>query len=293
MIEILSNNNGVEAAQNQSAKPRKIFKMTSNERMGGSVPIWQQAETSKDKVIETLSNATGGIGGADSFENALALQSQNEGLSGNQDDEFGFGDLVDMVNPLQHIPLVGHLYRDLTGDDIKPVARIVGGGVFGGPAGVASGIVNTVVEEETGKDIAGNALSMVIGEDDQTLTPQASGLGNQATAKSLYAAQEMAAVDINSWGNIAQEIEGELDVVNKKNGEETATARASENFAPEKLASMDATKTDIGAATDDAEAFMQLGGLSARQAAGIEHETIRWNSPRIQTREAITTLALK
>src|SRR5215470_6180450 len=29
---------------------------------------------------------------------------------------FGFGDLVDIVNPLQHIPVVATIYRNMTGD---------------------------------------------------------------------------------------------------------------------------------------------------------------------------------
>lgn len=79
----------------------------------------------------------------------------------NKKEEFGFFDLLDMVNPLQHIPLVGNLYREMTGDSIKPISTIIGGALFGGPLGAASGIVNVIVAEETGKDIVGNVIDVV------------------------------------------------------------------------------------------------------------------------------------
>lgn len=69
------------------------------------------------------------------------------------------GDFVDIINPLQHIPLVSSIYRHVTGDEIKPPARIIGGGIFGGPLGMASAMVNSVVEDQTGKDIGENIAS--------------------------------------------------------------------------------------------------------------------------------------
>ena len=50
-------------------------------------------------------------------------------------DGFTFGDVVDVVNPLQHIPVIGSLYRKITGDQIDPGARIAGGALFGGVIG--------------------------------------------------------------------------------------------------------------------------------------------------------------
>src|SRR5215469_3674922 len=41
---------------------------------------------------------------------------------------FGFHDLLDTINPLQHIPVVSAIYRWLTGDTPGNVARIVGDG---------------------------------------------------------------------------------------------------------------------------------------------------------------------
>ena len=65
-----------------------------------------------------------------------------------------FVDLVDIVNPLQHIPVVNHFYREGTGDEIKPAAQILGGGLFGGVIGMATATANSVIESQTGQDMA-------------------------------------------------------------------------------------------------------------------------------------------
>jgi hypothetical protein len=53
------------------------------------------------------------------------------------DKGLSFRDLLDIVNPLQHIPGVSQLYRKLSGDEIKPSMELAGGALFGGPIGVA------------------------------------------------------------------------------------------------------------------------------------------------------------
>src|SRR3546814_5593745 len=60
--------------------------------------------------------------------------------------ELTFSDLLDLVNPLQHIPGVAQVYRAVTGDAIKPAVKIVGGALFGGPIGV---IASARSEEHT------------------------------------------------------------------------------------------------------------------------------------------------
>src|SRR5439155_22447572 len=42
-------------------------------------------------------------------------------------DQASFKDLVAIVNPLQHIPIVGSIYRAATGDDIGFMPRVIGG----------------------------------------------------------------------------------------------------------------------------------------------------------------------
>ncbi|MEC7538792.1 MAG: hypothetical protein VYB59_16055, partial [Pseudomonadota bacterium] len=59
----------------------------------------------------------------------------------------GLADLIDMINPLQHIPVVSSIYRAITGDEISPAARLAGGALFGGPIGFAGAYVSGVVED--------------------------------------------------------------------------------------------------------------------------------------------------
>jgi len=72
---------------------------------------------------------------------------------------FSFHDVLDAINPLQHLPVIGTLYRSLTGDTIGNVARIVGDGLFGGPLGLASGVADTVLAETTGKDMGAHIMA--------------------------------------------------------------------------------------------------------------------------------------
>lgn len=75
-------------------------------------------------------------------------------------DGFDFKDLLDIVNPLQHLPIVGTIYRAVTGDALAPGPRILGGTLFGGIAGFVSAIANAVYENETGKDFGDTALAL-------------------------------------------------------------------------------------------------------------------------------------
>lgn len=75
------------------------------------------------------------------------------------DDGPSFLDLVDVINPLQHIPVISTFYREATGDTLNPAPRIVGDTLFLGPIGLASSVANVWVEYETGKDIGDHVLA--------------------------------------------------------------------------------------------------------------------------------------
>lgn len=52
-----------------------------------------------------------------------------------------------VVNPLQHMPVVGRIYRAATGDDIPPAFKIAGSALFGGPIGVIGTVLGCLLEE--------------------------------------------------------------------------------------------------------------------------------------------------
>jgi hypothetical protein len=102
-------------------------------------------------------------------------------------EEFTFSDFLSVINPLQHIPVVSSLYRWATGDTIKPVARVVGGALYGGPIGLVTAVFNAVVEQVKGADIGAQALAMVMPDKGQ-------GQGQAQTAAAPMVAPEPAAV---------------------------------------------------------------------------------------------------
>jgi hypothetical protein len=81
-----------------------------------------------------------------------------------EEEEFGFRDLVDIINPLQHIPIVATFYRHMTGEKIGAVPRVIGGALWGRIGGFVSGLVNAFVDWFTGKDIGDHIYSSLFGD---------------------------------------------------------------------------------------------------------------------------------
>jgi len=77
--------------------------------------------------------------------------------------------VLDVINPLQHLPVISTIYRHITGDEISPAARIAGDTLYGGPIGLAMGVVNVAVASNTGKDIGETVLAMAFDGDKQEL----------------------------------------------------------------------------------------------------------------------------
>ncbi|MDP6786620.1 MAG: hypothetical protein QGI13_05765 [Rhodospirillales bacterium] len=94
------------------------------------------------------------------------------------DDGFTFADFIDIINPLQHIPVLSTLYRHLTGDTIDAAPRVMGGTLFGGPIGAVASLINVFIEESTGKDLGEHAVAL--------FTDEAAG-GGTAVAESEVA----------------------------------------------------------------------------------------------------------
>ena len=67
-----------------------------------------------------------------------------------------FHDLLSELNPLQYIPVVGTIYRSVTGDTIPETARLAGSLVVsfltGGPIGAAINLGSVAAEKATGID---------------------------------------------------------------------------------------------------------------------------------------------
>ncbi len=70
---------------------------------------------------------------------------QSSAAAATPDVTMSFGDVLDMLNPLQHIPVVSAVYRAATGETINPVSRIAGDSLYGGVLGVASAVLSTFI----------------------------------------------------------------------------------------------------------------------------------------------------
>ena len=77
----------------------------------------------------------------------------------------GFDDLLDVVNPLQHIPVISTLYRHLTGDKIGIPEKIAGDTLYGGLTGLLSSVGDAIFTEITGKSVGDTVYGYVFGDD--------------------------------------------------------------------------------------------------------------------------------
>jgi hypothetical protein len=102
---------------------------------------------------------------SEAFDALRASRAQGSAQTSAKGQELTFSDLLDTINPLQHIPVVAQIYRHLTGDTISPAARVAGGALYGGPIGLVASVVDAAVAETTGSDIGEHAFAALTGDD--------------------------------------------------------------------------------------------------------------------------------
>ncbi len=95
----------------------------------------------------------------------LTARQRELGHDGQSDGDFTFDDFLDIINPLQHIPVVSTLYRQITGDAISPHARVLGDTLFGGASGFVAAAANVFFEEVAGEDIGETVMAFFSGEE--------------------------------------------------------------------------------------------------------------------------------
>lgn len=83
------------------------------------------------------------------------------------DGKFGWDDALDIINPLQHIPIVAQAYRAISGDQAYGLSQFAGAVPFG-PLSIASAVIDTVVRSETGRDAGTDIAAAILGIDNRT-----------------------------------------------------------------------------------------------------------------------------
>lgn len=129
-----------------------------NERTAGPMPVFGQLLSKNNMALSQASGSN-----INSLTDSSANTSDKPEIAYEtlpSEDAYSFGDVIDMVNPFHHLPVIGMFYRKFSGDTIKPFASIIGGTIFGGPVGAVSSTVNAIIKDRTGKDVAENAFSM-------------------------------------------------------------------------------------------------------------------------------------
>jgi hypothetical protein len=80
------------------------------------------------------------------------------------DSGFSFHDFLSIINPLQHLPVIGTLYRAITGDTIKTPEKIAGDALYGGLWGAVSSVADAAFQAVTGKDVGDTVLAFLTGD---------------------------------------------------------------------------------------------------------------------------------
>jgi hypothetical protein len=80
---------------------------------------------------------------------------------GEAESDLSFGDVLDIINPLQHIPIVNSIYREITGDQASVVSKVAGGALFGGVFGFVASLIDGIVETATGKDTGSHLVALL------------------------------------------------------------------------------------------------------------------------------------
>lgn len=153
--------------------------------------------------------------------------------------ELTFSDLLAVFNPLQHIPVVSSVYRWITGDTINPVARVVGGALYGGPIGLASAAFNAIVEQVKGADVGAQVMALFDGDkpaEEQTMPKLA------APASVTVPAQTASEEPVSTGADALARLAADLREQREPPADKTGPARA----APSESASTSGQGRTIG-----------------------------------------------
>ena len=116
------------------------------------------------------------------FQDLQAARREGRPPEGGQ---LSFGDLIDTLNPLQHIPVVGEVYRGLTEDRISPQARVAGGALWGGPMGLVASVASLAIGGN-GRDGLGDQLyASLLGNEEETTVAMAAETPQPATTENV------------------------------------------------------------------------------------------------------------
>lgn len=113
-------------------------------------------------------------------------------------DEGFFHHLLDVVNPLQHLPVIGTIYRAITGEHIGTVEKIAGDTLYGGLWGAVSSIADVAFESVTGKSMEDTVLAWFKSDNNTAVA------STKVTAPAIVAAQSLPSSELPSLSQNSQ-----------------------------------------------------------------------------------------
>src|SRR5690606_24297855 len=119
-----------------------------------------------------------------------------------------FDDLLDIVNPLHHLPVVGTLYRALSDDTISAIPKIAGDTLYGGLWGALSAVADTIFTAVTGRDFGSTMLALVtdeLGLDGHSKDDAAMRVADNADAPAATPAATLAATPAATLAALADD----------------------------------------------------------------------------------------
>jgi hypothetical protein len=94
----------------------------------------------------------------------------SSGSASASDWDFSFHNLLDILNPLEHLPIIGTIYRAITGTHIGIPEKVAGDALYGGLWGAVAGVADAAFEAVTGKDLGDTVLALFRGSPATQLT---------------------------------------------------------------------------------------------------------------------------
>lgn len=116
--------------------------------------------------------------------------------------ELTFADVLDILNPLQHIPGISSVYRALTGDEIAPGPQLAGDLLYGGPAALLSAGARALFEEASGVK-ADSLVASALGVDEAAGPPETKVADVKTATVSAEPAEPPKALESPAVGNAA------------------------------------------------------------------------------------------
>jgi len=85
-------------------------------------------------------------------------------------DDIKFDDVLDAINPMNHIPILSKLTQ--SSNPLMPITKMAGSALMGGPIGLAISAMDSVVEQVTGNSMLGNTIETIFGDSQESAVSQ-------------------------------------------------------------------------------------------------------------------------